>query len=158
MFEAGGGFRFTTKTFQMRFGGPMAQADHFERDDAIQTLLLARDTPHPGRHDRFPPAIHSRQSRRTSLPTARFLFICVLHRPSSAAGVIDPGYRFVREQIKSGLKQARGTKTFRCVGKNFRSALSTNPRCAAHDARVGCALLIMYCADFWHTLRSQHSD
>ena len=40
MFETGGGFRFTTKAFQMRFGGPMAQADHFERDDAIETLLV----------------------------------------------------------------------------------------------------------------------
>ena len=39
MIEAGGGFRFATKTLQMRFGGPMAEADHFECDGAVQTFL-----------------------------------------------------------------------------------------------------------------------
>ena len=75
-------------------------------------------------------------------------------QPQSSPAATDA----VREQIKAGFKQASSTQAFGCVGKNFRSALSTNSRCAAHDGRVGRALFIMYCADFWHTLRSQHSD
>ena len=34
--------RLPTKSLQMRFRGPMAQADHFERDGAIETFLSAR--------------------------------------------------------------------------------------------------------------------
>ena len=40
MFEAGSSFRFPAKALQMRFGGPRAQADHFERDGAIETFLM----------------------------------------------------------------------------------------------------------------------
>ena len=39
MIQAGGGFRFPTKALQMRVGSPMAQADHLERDSAVETLL-----------------------------------------------------------------------------------------------------------------------
>ena len=39
MVEAGGSFCFATKTLQMRFGGPGAQADYFECDGAIETFL-----------------------------------------------------------------------------------------------------------------------
>mgnify|MGYP003694584443 CR=1 FL=1 len=40
MVEAGGGFCFTAKALQMRFSGPRAQADYFERDGAIETFLM----------------------------------------------------------------------------------------------------------------------
>ena len=40
MFQAGGSFRFATKTFQMRFGGPRAQTNYFERDGAVETFLM----------------------------------------------------------------------------------------------------------------------
>src|SRR5437762_271039 len=40
IFQAGGRFRFALKAFQMRFSGPGAQADHFERDGAIETFLM----------------------------------------------------------------------------------------------------------------------
>src|SRR5439155_16670249 len=75
-----------------------------------------------------------------------------------AARVVDCGYRCVSEQTKASLKQASGTKAFGCVGKNLRSTLSTNPGYAAHFGRVACALPVMYCAEFRHTLRSQHTD
>ncbi len=39
MLETGRSFRFTTETFQMRFGGPISQTDHFERHSAIETFL-----------------------------------------------------------------------------------------------------------------------
>ena len=40
MVEAGGGFRFAAKALQMRFSGPRAQANYFERDGTIETLLM----------------------------------------------------------------------------------------------------------------------
>jgi len=88
----------------------------------------------------------------------RFLFLMMQRHGIIAAGVTASGDSRAREQIEAGLKQARCAKSFRRVGKNFRAALSTNSRCAAHDGRVGCALPIMYCADFWHTLRPQNGD
>src|SRR5205823_6767972 len=39
MLEAGGGFCFATESLQMRFSGPMAKADHFQRDREVQTFL-----------------------------------------------------------------------------------------------------------------------
>src|SRR6266508_4487467 len=40
IFQAGGRFRFPAESSQMRFGGPRAQTDHFERDGAIETFLI----------------------------------------------------------------------------------------------------------------------
>src|SRR5215467_2502819 len=40
MLQAGRGFRFPAKTLQVRFGGPGAKADHFERYSAIEALLV----------------------------------------------------------------------------------------------------------------------
>ena len=76
----------------------------------------------------------------------------------NGAAVIASGYRRAREQTKACLKQASCAKSFRRVGKDFRSALSTNSEYAAHYRRVVHALPILYCAEFYHTLRSQHSD
>jgi hypothetical protein len=64
----------------------------------------------------------------------------------------------VREEIKACLKQASRAKSFRRIGKDFRPALSTNSEYAAHDRRVGHALSILYCAEFYHTLRPQHGN
>jgi hypothetical protein len=65
---------------------------------------------------------------------------------------------FLGEQGKACLKQASCAKRFRRIGEDFRSALSTNSEYAAHCRRVVHALPILYCAEFYHTLRSQHSD
>jgi hypothetical protein len=40
VFEPGSSFRFAAKALQVRFGGPRAKADHFERDGAIKTFLM----------------------------------------------------------------------------------------------------------------------
>ena len=72
--------------------------------------------------------------------------------------VVASGYGRAREEIKACLKQASGAKSLRCVGENFRSALSTNSQYAAHCGRVVHPLSIVYCAEFYHMLRSQHSD
>ena len=39
MVESGGGFCFATKTLQVRFRGPLAEADHFECDGAVEAFL-----------------------------------------------------------------------------------------------------------------------
>ncbi len=39
MVKSGGRFCFSTETFQVRFRGPPAQANHFERDSAIEAFL-----------------------------------------------------------------------------------------------------------------------
>src|SRR5205814_5073340 len=76
----------------------------------------------------------------------------------SRGAVVTRGYRRAREEIKACLKQASGAKSFRRVGEDLRSALSTNSEYVAHYRRVVHALPILYCAEFYHTLRSQHSD
>src|SRR6058998_724407 len=40
MVETGSSFRFPAKALHVRFGGPIAQADHLERNRAIQTFLM----------------------------------------------------------------------------------------------------------------------
>src|SRR5215468_9307167 len=39
MLETGGSFRLATETFHMRFGSPMAQANHFQCNCAVETFL-----------------------------------------------------------------------------------------------------------------------
>jgi len=64
----------------------------------------------------------------------------------------------IREEIEAGFEEARGAKSFRCVGENLGSALSTTSKYAAHHGRVVPVLPTLYCPKFYHTLRSQHSD
>src|SRR6266550_6200593 len=40
MLEVGGGFCFPAEALQMCVGGPGAEADHLQRDGAIQTFLM----------------------------------------------------------------------------------------------------------------------
>src|SRR5438094_10153999 len=40
MVETGSSFRFPAKALHVRFGGPTAQANHLERNRAIQTFLM----------------------------------------------------------------------------------------------------------------------
>src|SRR6266481_2965593 len=161
MFEAGGGFRFTTESLQMCFCGPMAQPDHFNRDGAIQTLL-ARAI----HHTLTATADFLKQFVIAEVSRCLCLSCCLrtmrrgisLTRFDILSGVLTSGCERSREQTKANLKQAGGAKALRCVGKNFRPALSTNSECATHCGRVVRTLPILYCAELYHTLRSQHSD
>src|SRR6202040_4451015 len=76
----------------------------------------------------------------------------------SGAVFIVRGYRCACEKIKACLEQASCAKSFWSVGEDLRAALSTNSEYAAHYRRFVDALPILYCAEFYHTLRSQHSD
>src|SRR5205085_6386926 len=122
---------------QMRFSGPMAKADHFQRDRAVQTFL--------------PGAINYALSTATDLLeqfvvpkvgkglcSIRFLLITRQWHAFTRAGVIPllRDYRFAREEIEAGLEEASGAKSLRCVGENLRSALSTKSKYAAHRGRV----------------------
>jgi hypothetical protein len=66
MIQTRSGFGFPSKALQMRVSSPTPQANDLERYCPVETFL-PRDRPHPGRRDRLPPAIRSRQSRRTPL-------------------------------------------------------------------------------------------
>src|ERR1043166_676620 len=163
MIQAGRGFGFSTKALQMHFGSPMTQTNHFKSDRAVETFLpRAKHYALAATTDFLKQLIVAKIGEPLCL--IRFLLTMEsgirITRVESfrAAAVIASGYRRIREQIKPRLKQAGSTKAFGCVGKNFRAALSTNSRCATHDGRAGCALPIMYCAEFCHTLRSQHTD
>src|SRR5207249_230572 len=120
---------FATESLQMRFSGPMSQTDYFESYCAVETFL--------------PGAINYALSAAADLLqqfivakvgecfcSIRFL-ISVRRWHGIWAGVTDPGYS-VREQRKACLEQAHGAKSFRRVGKNFRTALSTNSEYAGH--------------------------
>src|SRR5439155_19219931 len=137
MIKAGGGFRFTSKALQMRFSRPMAKADHFQCDRAIETSL-------PGTiyntlataADLVEQFIIAEVGQR--LCAIRFLLITRQWHAFTRAGVIPllRDYRFAREEIEAGLEEASGAKSLRCVGENLRSALSTKSKYAAHYRRV----------------------
>src|SRR4029077_8877463 len=160
MLQTGSSVLFASKAIQMRFSRPMAKGDHFQCDRAIKTFL-------PGTIDdtlttaadlveQFVIAeVGQRLCRtRSLLNLGRSSGIADIF---SGAAVIVRDYRCACEKIEAGLEEACGAKSFRCVGKNLRSALSTNSQYAAHRGRVP-ALSILYCAEFYHTLRSQRSD
>src|SRR5262245_53674687 len=121
MIKARGGFRFPSKALEMRFLRPMAQANYFESNSAVQTFL--------------PRAIHHALATATDylqqfvitevaecFCAIEFLVSIRCYRTIIVAGVIrlrrgyggqaDPGYSFASQQIKAGLKQASSTETF----------------------------------------------
>src|SRR6266513_5994880 len=156
MLEAGSGFCFATESLQMRLRGPMSQTNYFESYGAVETFL--------------PGAINYALSTTTDL-LEQFVVTKVGQRLCRTRNLFNigrsiriplfnifSGYRWPREEIKACLKQASCAKSFWSVGEDLRAALSTNSEYAAHYRRVVDALPILYCAEFYHTLRSQHSD
>src|SRR4029077_6366283 len=98
----------------------MAQPDDFQRDDALETLL-------PG-------------SKYHALPAAtdlleQFVIAEVYQRRNRTAGVIDPGYSFVRAE--TCLQQTGATRVLRGIRWNGCSAFATEfHRCDSHRARI----------------------
>src|SRR5439155_11606928 len=122
MLEAGGGFRFTTESLQVRFRGPMTEADNLERDCAIQTFLPgAIDNALTAAPDFFKQFVIAEIAQHFSR-THSLLSIQCWHA-IAAAGVADPGYRFTGEHTETGLQQTCAAKFLRRISKNFRSAL-----------------------------------
>jgi hypothetical protein len=145
MVEAGGRFRFETKTLQVRFRGPLAQADHFECDGAVEAFLsravnyalatsadflqqfvVAKISKHLWA-PRDGLAVASRSRSFFSVCCSRSLIVSgVIRLRRGYGGQVDLGHRFVREQTKAGLEQASRAGSLPCVSRNFRPALSAN--------------------------------
>src|SRR5207249_9962309 len=119
MLKTGGGFRFTTESLQVRFRGPMTEADNLERDCAIQTFLPgAIDYALTAASDFFQQFViakitqHFSQARSTAL---------VGQRRYSDSVLVLAG-----EQTETGFQQTGAAKFLRRVSENFRTALCTN--------------------------------
>jgi hypothetical protein len=98
--EAGSSFGFAAESFQVCFGGPRPQAKHFERDSTVQTVLMG--------------AINHALAPATDF-LQQFVIAEVCQYPCCslgflynwcgqaivAAGVDDPGYRFLVERANA---------------------------------------------------------
>jgi hypothetical protein len=109
MIQAGSGLRLTAKALQVRFGGPRAEANHFERDGTIETFLMgainyALSAP-ANFLEQFVIAEVCEHTCRSVGP--RFV-VCpraiithdITRLSPSYSGPFDPSYRFVVEQTK----------------------------------------------------------
>src|SRR5437660_11626984 len=117
MLQAGGGFRFAAESLQVRFRGPMTEADNLERDCAIQTFLPgAIDYALTAASDFFQQFViakitkHFSQARSTAL---------VGQRRSRVFNVAS-------EQTEARLQQTGAAKFLRRVSENFRTAFYAN--------------------------------
>jgi len=121
MIETGSSCCFAAKPLQMRSACPLARADDFQSDCAIETLL-------------------SRQINYTLTATADFMQQFVVAEFPQQAGdalarhgrrcwilhlrsLFDTIYSFIREQAKASLKKATRAASIWCVSRDFRPAL-----------------------------------
>jgi hypothetical protein len=89
--QAGGRFGFATETFHMRFAGPMAQPDHFERHGAVETFLSrAIDHALTTATDFFLDFVITKVSKHSSLSRP---FLSIPRLCSTVAAGNDRGYR-----------------------------------------------------------------
>jgi hypothetical protein len=141
MVETGGGLCLATKTLQMRFGGPRARGDHFERNSTVQGFLMGAINYTLTAPPNFLQQLVVPKVSKHLCWSDGFLSICC-SRTIIAAGVIrlrrgyggqaDPGYSFIREQTETGLEQASRAGSLPCVSRNFCPALSANARHELH--------------------------
>jgi class 3 adenylate cyclase len=75
----------------------------------------------------------------------------------SGAAVIASGYRCSREIPERYFQHTRGTKPFRCIGKNFGAAFPANSDHPDH-CRVVCARSLLYSVRISHALRLEHGN
>ena len=85
----------------MRFGSPIAKADHFERDGAIETLLVgtihyALTASSDFLEQLVVTKIYEPSCRSRLFRSRRYLHAFI------AAGLNDPGYGFLFEQTEAG--------------------------------------------------------
>src|SRR4030095_7353893 len=139
MIETGSGFRLATESLKVRFRGPMAQADHFECDGAVETLL-SRSKHHALTTatdflQQFVVADLSGQLCNTLAPRGMLAF-----RYNERLLVL------YRKRAEAGLKKATWAGSFRRVRRDFRAALWANSGCADHCGRVAHALPLFFTA------------
>src|SRR5215475_2003800 len=68
------------------------------------------------------------------------------------AGVGNPGYG-VWETTDRCFQDAAGTKSLRCIGKDFRAAIAANSDYSNHGRKFSRAFPLLYFVNFRHTLR-----
>src|SRR5439155_6091594 len=115
MLQPGCGFGLETETFEVCFGGPLAQSDDFQRDDAIETLLAG--------------AKYYALSAAANL-LEQFVITEIHQKRHRTAGVTAPGYRFVGAE--TCLQQAGAAGVLWGIGGNGCSAFAT--KCACCDS------------------------
>ena len=91
MIQAGGGFGFPTKAFQMRLRGPLAKANDFQCDCSVETFLAR--------------AINNALAASTDF-LEQFVVTEIHQHVCWMAGIIDPGYSFVCERAETCLQNA----------------------------------------------------
>src|SRR5262249_25369225 len=155
MIEACSSFGFQTEALQVRVGGPLAKANNFYCNNAIEILLSG-----PIYHALTAPADFLQQLIVTQVPQhrgsaysrfrARLRFhIGILDgtavirlrrsslrsrfgRASGYGGRVAIGHRFVRGDAERCFQHATHAKSFRGVRKDFRAALSANSNYGRH--------------------------
>src|SRR5438128_497551 len=126
-------FRFQTKTFEVRFRGPLAKPDDLQCNGAIETFL-ARPKDHAltAASDFLQQFVIAKFGHRfdpiriEAIARHRRRFTCV--------------FIFIGKRAKAGLKETRRAETLRRVDQDFRSALSTNSNYATHRGGAARAL------------------
>src|SRR5438094_6826553 len=98
MLEARSGFRFATETLEMCFCSPVAQADHLQGHCAVKAFLARAVN-----YTLTAPTDFLQQLviAKVGEHLCAIRFLSYLRKWLAwRAGVIDPGYRIVREQIQ----------------------------------------------------------
>jgi hypothetical protein len=128
MVKLSGSFRFPSKALQMRFGSPRAQANYFERNGTIETLLVRPiNHPLPASTDFFQQLVIAKVSQH--FRRARTM--------TSTRGLRWIGRAFMLfEQTKTGLQKASPANVLRRIGENLCAALPANAISSLHIWRA----------------------
>ena len=124
----------------MRFGGPRAQADHFESDGAIETFLV-RSINHA-----LTAAADFLQQFVVAKVSQHF---CRARTMTSVRGLRWIGRAFILfEQTKTGLQKAGPANVVRRIGENLCAALSANAVGSLHfdDLTIVTLAIVLRCA------------
>src|SRR5439155_8334635 len=149
MLKTGGGFRFTTESLEVRFRGPMTEADNLERDCAIQTFL--------------PGAIDYALTAASDF-FQQFVIAKITQHFSQARSTAIVGQRRCRvfnvasEQTEARLQQTGAAKFLRRISENSRPALCTDFVGRRHVAGRTIQRPNKYCRESSRRLRAQYGN
>jgi len=140
MLETGGRFRFLAKSSQVRRARKMSEADHLQRDGAIQTFLS--------------------RAINDALPAASDFFeqlvIAKVHHRRSAAIDRRKIDIVIDERAKRGLEHASAAKSL--LAKKFGAAFSAGSHYNGTHGRSAVRAPIIYCSKFAHKLLPQYRN
>ena len=138
MIEAGGSFRFTAKPLQVRFGGPGTEADHLQRDGAIETFLTgAINHALTATADFLQQLVVAKVARYFCCIAAVFFPSCA-GTSSSRPGSTTPATASSSSRTRPVSRQASRANFPCCVTGDFCSAPSANPDYTDHELTFSC--------------------